>query len=74
VFTLAPPPRSTLTPAGLDALCGGAPDVMVPCPRFGCDRQLGPYYSATSPEARAALAEHLHLTHIAVWESAGVYA
>lgn len=70
-----PPPaavaRPALTAEQLDALCGGTPTVMLPCPRPGCARQVGPYYSAASPEARGALADHLHLAHAAVSVSAG---
>lgn len=68
-----PPPVRTLSTAQLDALCGGAPQVMVPCPRPGCRRKLGPYYSATSPDARAAMDGHLRV-HATVWSSTGAVA
>jgi hypothetical protein len=64
-------PRPSLTKAELDALCGGAPTAMVPCPRADCVRELGPYYAADSQQARAALADHLHIAHAAVFVSMG---
>jgi len=66
----SPPSPSWLTAERLDALCGGPPTVTIHCPEPRCPRVLGPYYSATSADARAALATHMH-RHAAVW-TAGV--
>jgi len=62
--------RPQLTTEELDILCGGPPTVRILCPEPRCPRVLGPYYSQTSPDARAALATHMH-RHAAVW-TAGV--
>ncbi len=63
-----PSPSPPEQPGG--ALCGGPPTVTIHCPEPRCPRVLGPYYSATSADARAALATHMH-RHAAVW-TAGV--
>ncbi len=68
---LPPASRPRLTTEELDALCGGPPTVTIHCPEPRCPRILGPYYSATSPDARGALATHMHWRHAAVW-TAGI--